>query len=93
MNGLHPTRTRVALLKAIQGGGGDVYCEARVVYAKSLGHRVTERVREQIHHGWIRALEPHEPRGRGETSAPGVTYYRLTEIGARVLADDRGRHV
>jgi hypothetical protein len=93
INGLYPTRTRLALLKAIHAGGGDVYCEAKVVYAKSLGQRVTERVREQIQHGWIRALEPGEARGRGEASAPGVTFYRLTDIGERVLADDRGRHV
>ena len=89
-NGLAVTRTRLALLKAIHAGNGDVYCEARVAYSKSLGMRVTERVREQITHGWIRALAPDEPHGRGETSARSVTYYRLTDIGLQVLAAQRG---
>jgi hypothetical protein len=89
INGLAPTRTRLALTRAIAAGGGDVYCEAGVVYSKSLGMRVTERVREQVTAGWIRALTPDEPRGPGETSARSVTYYRVLDPGQQALRSAR----
>jgi len=89
VNGLYPTRTRLALLRAVHDGAGRIYCEDRIVWDLASGLRVTERVREQVQHGWIRALKPDEPRSPGERK--DRTYYRLTELGRTVLADQRGK--
>jgi hypothetical protein len=90
-NGLAATRTRLALLRAINNDPGRVYLdpEEHVVWDASLGMRVTERVREFIRHDWVRALTPDEPRGRGERKERG--YYRTTAIGRQVLATERGQ--
>lgn len=84
-NGLYATKTRLALLRAIREGNGRIYFEAGDVFDKATYTRVTARVKEFIQHGWVRALAPDEARGPGETSAPGVTYYRLTSLGAQAL--------
>lgn len=91
VNGLFPTKTRIALLKAIHEGNGRIYYEAGDVFDKASYTRVTAKVKEFIDHGWVRALTPNEPRGRGETSAPGVTFYRVTDIGLQALAGQRGQ--
>lgn len=91
-NGLAATRTRLALLRAINNDPGRVYLdpEEHAVWDASLGMRVTERVKEFIRHDWVRALTPDEPRGRGER--PGRGYFRLKETGLRVLAAERGQN-
>ena len=90
INGLTPTRTRLALLRAIHNDPGRIYCEDRIVWDLASGLRVTERVREQVTHGWIRALKPGEPRGPGERK--DRTYYRVEPVGMQVLAAQRGQN-
>ena len=89
-NGLYATRTRLALLRAIDDDPGRIYLdrEEHVVWDLALGMRVTERVKELIRHDWVRALAPDEPRGPGERKDRG--YFRLKDIGLQVLAAQRG---
>jgi hypothetical protein len=88
VNGLYPTRTRLALLRAIHSDPARVYLEDHVVWDLALGMRVTERVRELVKHGWVRALTPGEQRGSREQ--PNRTYYRIEPLGMQVLAEHRG---
>lgn len=90
-NGLYATKTRLALLRAIREGNGRIYFEAGDVFDKVTYTRVTDKVRQMVAHNWVRALTPDEPRGRGETAAPGVTFYRLTDLGLQALAGQRGQ--
>ncbi|GAA0738470.1 hypothetical protein Drose_04520 [Dactylosporangium roseum] len=85
VNGLYPTPTRKALLRLIAAGGGRIYGEAGQVFDKQTYRRVTAMVKEFIDHEWVRALTPDEPRGRGETTAKGVTYYRLKDFGRQAM--------
>lgn len=89
INGLYPTKTRLALLRAIREGNGRIYFEAGDVFDKVTYTRVTAKVKEFIDHGWVRALTPDEPRGPGESKL--LTHYRLTDIGLLVLAEDKGK--
>ncbi len=89
VNGLYPTKTRLALLRAIREGNGRIYFEAGDVFDKATYTRVTAKVKELIGHGWVRALAPDEPRGPGESKL--LTHYRLTDIGLLVLAEDKGK--
>lgn len=79
VNGLFPTKTRVALLRLIHDGHGRIYAEAGQVWDKVSYTRVTAMVRAFIRHDWVRALAPDEPRGPGESKL--LVYYRLTDIG------------
>ncbi len=81
VNGLYPTPTRKALLRLIAAGRGQVYGEAGQVFDKRTYRRVTAEMRLLIGADWVRALAPDEPRGPGETKAPGVTFYRLKPFG------------
>lgn len=87
---LYPTKTRMALLRAIADSNGRVYYEAGAVWDKALGAKVTARVAEMVNAGWIRALAPDEPRAVGELHVPGRTYYRLTDDGKRILGGGDG---
>lgn len=89
MSDLFPTKTRKALLRAVAEGNGRIYFEAGDVFDKDTYLRVTERMREMVSAGWVRALAPDEPRGRGETSAPGVTFYRLTAEGKKLIEEKK----
>lgn len=83
VNGLFPTKTRLALLRAIHEGNGRIYFEAGDVFDKATYLRVTAKVKEFIDHGWVRALAPDEARGPGESKL--LTYYRLADAGRVVL--------
>lgn len=89
VNGLYPTPARLALLRAIHQGHGRIYFEPGTgeVYDHATAFRVTERVRTLLHHEWIRALEPAEPRAAGEMKER--TYYRLTAYGRAALEGHR----
>lgn len=85
-NGLHATRVRVAILRAISEGYGRIYFEANHVWDNALGIKVTNRVLEMIGHKWITAEKvTAQTKRRGEIQ--GRTYYRLTAIGESVLKD------
>lgn len=88
VNGLYPTPTRKALLRAIYEGYGRIYFEpaANEVWDKVTAYRVTEKIRQFLAADWIRALAPDEERGRGESKL--LTYYRLTRFGAVALGVD-----
>lgn len=86
INGLYPTRHRIALLKAVQQPGR-VYGEANDTFDKVAGSRVHARVKELHSHGWIEPV-PHEEQHRDEWSQTR-TYYRLTDLGRAAI--ERGR--
>lgn len=88
VGGLYPTRTRLALLRAIRDGNGRIYFEAGEVWDNTAGTKVTARAKELLRAGWIRALTPDEPRGPGEL--PARTYYRLNRPGYDILKEIRG---
>lgn len=92
VNGLYPTPQRKALMRLIHEGKGRIRGEAGEVWDVIPWRKVTAKVREFIQHGWVRALSPDEPRGPGETKAPGVTYFRVTDIGLQALAGERGQN-
>ncbi len=81
VNGLAATPARRALLRAIDEGRGRISYDPRekTVYDHDTGIRVTNRCKELVSAGWIRALDPDEPRGRGELHFR--VYYRLTDFG------------
>lgn len=83
-NGLHATRVRVALLKAISEGRGRIYFEANHVWDRALGIKVTNRVLDMIGAGWITA-EKVTAQSKQPGEYPGVTYYRITDTGRSVL--------
>jgi hypothetical protein len=83
VNGLFPTPTRRALLKAIDEGHGRIYYEAGHAWDAATDGRVTEKIRSMLAAKWIRALAPGEPRGPGEHR--GRTYYRVLPDGESVL--------
>lgn len=85
VNGLFPTKTRTALLRAIYDGGGRIYYEpaAKEARDKLTYRRVTDLIRQFIAADWIRALAPGEPRGPGESDL--LVYYRLKPFGAVAL--------
>jgi hypothetical protein len=83
INGLFPTKTRLALLRAIQGSYGRVYAVDGEARDMVLGMAVTARVQEFLAHDWIRALKPDEKRGPGERD--DRTYYRLKPFGEAAL--------
>ncbi len=58
-----------------------VYGEAGQVRVKQTYRAVTGEMKKLIAADWVRALAPDEPRGPGETKAPGVTYFRLKPYG------------
>jgi hypothetical protein len=89
INGLYPTKHRLALLRAIDYDRGRISYDPRegVVWDHTAGLRVTNRCQELIQHEWIRALTPDEPRGPGELSFR--TYYRLTDYGRTALRGDQ----
>ncbi len=89
VNGLSATAARRALLRLIHAGNGRVYGEAGQVFVKQTYRRVTAEMRKLIAAEWVRALSPDEPRGPGETSAAGVTFYRLKEFGRVALGLDK----
>lgn len=85
VNGLAATRTRRALVRATTEPGR-IYYEpaAKAAYDRALGIKVTERVRELINAGWIRAARADERRRQGESEHLG--YFRPTDdFGAAVL--------
>jgi len=86
INGLKPTRHRLALLKAIEQPGR-VYGEANDIFDKVSGSRVYARVLELIQHDWIEPV-PREEQHRDEWSQTR-TYYRLTDFGRAAI--ERGR--
>lgn len=85
VNGLSATAPRRALLRLIQAGYGRVYGEAGQVRVKDSYRRVTSEMKKLIAAEWVRALAPDEPRGPGERTAPGMTYYRLRPYGEIAL--------
>ena len=87
-NGLHATRVRVALLRAIRDGHGRIYWEANHVWDNALGIKVTNRVLEMIGAEWITA-EKVTPRSKRTGEIVGRTYYRLTELGESVLKEQQ----
>lgn len=89
VNGLNITVRRRAILRFVDFGRGQIYGEAGVVFEKGSYRRITEEMRKLIAHGLVRALAPDEPRGRGETAAQGVTFYRLTSLGRTAMGDKR----
>lgn len=85
VNGLAATRTRRALLRAISDGRGRISYnpDEKTVYDHDTGITVTNRCRELLGAGWIRALAPDEARGPGELHFR--TYYRLTDYGRAAM--------
>jgi hypothetical protein len=87
-NGLHATRVRVAILRAINEGHGRIYFEANHVWDNALGIKVTNRVLEMIGAEWITA-EKVSPTTKRAGEIAQRTYYRLTELGESVLKGQR----
>lgn len=85
VNGLAATRTRRALLRAISDARGRISYDPaeKTVWDHDTGIRVTERCRELLAAGWIRALTPGEQRGPNELVFRH--YYRLTDFGRAAL--------
>lgn len=86
VNGLAVTKHRKAFLRAVY------YSRARVVRFHHNGeawdqlenYRVTARLEEAFRHGWVEPV-PKDELWPGARSKDQVTYYRLTEIGRRIL--------
>lgn len=87
INGLYPTRHRIALLKAVAEGKGRVYGEGNDIYDRVAGTRVYARALELIRHDWIEPV-PREEQHRDEWSQ-SRTYYRLTDFGRKAI--ERGK--
>lgn len=90
VNGLAATPTRRALVRAINEGKGRIYYEsaARAAFDRQSGMRVTEKLREMVGAGWIRARRADEPLLQGESEH--LIHYRLTEdFGRAVLKGER----
>lgn len=85
INGLAATPTRRALLRAINDGRGRISYNPgeKTVYDHDTGITVTNRCRELLGAGWIRALAPDEPRGPSELVFR--SYYRLTDYGRAAM--------
>lgn len=89
VNGLAATPARRKLLEAIAEGRGRISYDPneKTVYDHETGIRVTNRCREMVTAGWIRALTPDERRGPGEQWFR--VYYRLTDLGRTAMGDKR----
>jgi hypothetical protein len=87
LGSLYPTKTRLALLRAVREGKGRIHFEAGDVWDNTAGIKVTARLKEMVHAGWVRALTPDEARGPGEIGPR--TYYRLTRLGIEALKGQR----
>jgi hypothetical protein len=89
VNGLPATPTRRRLLKAINDGRGRISYDPneKTVYDHDTGIRVTNRCKEMVAAGWIRAIAPEEPRGPGELHFR--VYYRLTKFGETAMRGDQ----
>lgn len=85
VNGLAATPARRRLLAAINEGRGRISYDPneKTVYDHDTGIRVTNRCKEMVSAGWIRALEPGEARGPHELQFR--TYYRLTAFGEAAM--------
>jgi hypothetical protein len=83
VNGLFPTPSRRALLRAIDEGGGRIYFEAGIVWDDGRGRKETAVVTTFLKHEWVRALKPGEPRGPSEYKTR--VYYRLTPFGRTAM--------
>jgi hypothetical protein len=78
INGLYPTKTRIALLRAVVNRR--VYDFEGEAYDEASGTKVSARLRELIGHEWVAA-----------TRFGSTTSYRLTNLGRRALnGGDRG---
>jgi hypothetical protein len=84
---LHPTPVRKRLLRAIRDEPGRIYFEAGEVWDKVTAYRVTDKVRQFIAAGWVRALTPEEPRQKGES--PLLTYYRVLDAGQKHIEEKK----
>lgn len=78
------TRTRRAILRAIDEGHGRIYLEEHEAWDRSLGLRITHRLRQLVDAGWVRARTETDKPLPGE-HMPDRVYYRLTTTGIEKL--------
>lgn len=85
INGLFPTKRRIALCQAITEAG-QVYGEAGETWLKRDGSKVSARMTELLVHKWA---EPIPREGYRDEWSPQRLYYRLTDLGRAAI--ERGR--
>jgi hypothetical protein len=74
---LHPTKHRKAMLRAVDEPGR-IYGEAGEIWDKQEGCKITSRIEEATHAGWVHAV----PRaGYRDEWSPQRTYFELTDAG------------
>lgn len=85
-DGLHPTKTRLALLRAVERGEVVREVDSTGIFGRDDwdGETVTARISEMRAHGWVGEIRPY-PRANEN----GV--YPLTDEGRRILAEYGGQ--